>query len=264
MPAGPRAGRPYNTDATALPPGDTQARIVVADDTTFVEHLGNAGPRSGDWSCLLNSRRRAVAGRRHARIALSGLSVIASDSSTGRRSSRAALSAHRKVAFVGGFRPDHQRTERAVARVRIPRDHDVGRRPAWTALRVRCSCAASGQPSRRPGLAPGVFVEDVGALLDADRADAQPVRAGHDVASRFGRPQNEPSTSWYPSGTAERLRRRCPACCPTLSIVGGQVRRRARLPRAISVPRASRRCSQNRRNGASQVSTPCSGAASSR
>ncbi len=43
LPARPRAGRPYNTDATALPPGDTQARIVVADDTTFVEHLGNAG-----------------------------------------------------------------------------------------------------------------------------------------------------------------------------------------------------------------------------
>ena len=37
------AGRPSNTDATALPTGDTQITIVVADDTTFVEHLGNAG-----------------------------------------------------------------------------------------------------------------------------------------------------------------------------------------------------------------------------
>ena len=37
------AGRPSNTDATALPTGDTRITIVVADDTTFVEHLGNAG-----------------------------------------------------------------------------------------------------------------------------------------------------------------------------------------------------------------------------
>ena len=45
MPASLRAGRPYNTDATALPvpTGDTQITIVVADDTTFVEHPGNAG-----------------------------------------------------------------------------------------------------------------------------------------------------------------------------------------------------------------------------
>ena len=42
-PAGPRAGRPYNTDATALPTGDTRITIVVADDNAFVEHPGNAG-----------------------------------------------------------------------------------------------------------------------------------------------------------------------------------------------------------------------------
>jgi hypothetical protein len=42
MPASLRAGRPYNTDATALPTGDIQILIVVADDTMFVEHLGNA------------------------------------------------------------------------------------------------------------------------------------------------------------------------------------------------------------------------------
>jgi hypothetical protein len=43
MPAGLRAGRPYNNDATALPEGDTQIPIVVADDTNVVEHPGNAG-----------------------------------------------------------------------------------------------------------------------------------------------------------------------------------------------------------------------------
>ena len=42
MPANLRAGRPYNNDAIALPPGDIQILIVVADDMTFVEHLGNA------------------------------------------------------------------------------------------------------------------------------------------------------------------------------------------------------------------------------
>jgi hypothetical protein len=45
VPASLRAGRPYNTDATALPTptGDTQITIVVADDMMFVEHPGNAG-----------------------------------------------------------------------------------------------------------------------------------------------------------------------------------------------------------------------------
>jgi len=42
VPASLRAGRPYNTDATALPTGDIQIPIVVADDMTFVERLGNA------------------------------------------------------------------------------------------------------------------------------------------------------------------------------------------------------------------------------
>ena len=44
MPASLRAGRPYNTDAIALPEptGDIQITIVVADDITFVEHPGNA------------------------------------------------------------------------------------------------------------------------------------------------------------------------------------------------------------------------------
>jgi hypothetical protein len=41
-PASPPVGRPYNTDATALPAGDIQIPIVVADDMTFVEHPGNA------------------------------------------------------------------------------------------------------------------------------------------------------------------------------------------------------------------------------
>ena len=44
MPASTRAGRPSNTDATALPThGGHPITIVVADDTSFVEHLGNAG-----------------------------------------------------------------------------------------------------------------------------------------------------------------------------------------------------------------------------
>jgi hypothetical protein len=45
MPAGTRAGRPQNTDATALPllHGGHPITIVVADDTSFVEHPGNAG-----------------------------------------------------------------------------------------------------------------------------------------------------------------------------------------------------------------------------
>ena len=44
VPASLRAGRPSNTDATALPAhGGHPITIVVADDTTFVEHLGNAG-----------------------------------------------------------------------------------------------------------------------------------------------------------------------------------------------------------------------------
>ena len=42
MPASLRAGRPYNNDVTALPTGDIQIPIVVADDIMFVEHLGNA------------------------------------------------------------------------------------------------------------------------------------------------------------------------------------------------------------------------------
>ena len=42
MPASLRAGRPYNNDATALPTGEIQIPIVVADDMMFVEHLGNA------------------------------------------------------------------------------------------------------------------------------------------------------------------------------------------------------------------------------
>jgi hypothetical protein len=45
MPADTRAGRPQNTDATALPPllGGHPITIVVADDTSFVEDPGNAG-----------------------------------------------------------------------------------------------------------------------------------------------------------------------------------------------------------------------------
>jgi hypothetical protein len=43
VPASVRAGRPSNTDATALPTGGHPIRIVVADDTSFVEHPGNAG-----------------------------------------------------------------------------------------------------------------------------------------------------------------------------------------------------------------------------
>jgi hypothetical protein len=43
VPASIRAGRPWNTEATALPPGGHPIRIVVADDKRFVEHLGNAG-----------------------------------------------------------------------------------------------------------------------------------------------------------------------------------------------------------------------------
>ena len=44
VPASLRAGRPSNTDATALPAhGGHPITIVVADDTLFVEHLGNAG-----------------------------------------------------------------------------------------------------------------------------------------------------------------------------------------------------------------------------
>ena len=44
VPASHRAGRPSNTDATALPVhGGHPITIVVADDITFVEHLGNAG-----------------------------------------------------------------------------------------------------------------------------------------------------------------------------------------------------------------------------
>ena len=42
VPAGLRAGRPYNNDATALPTGDIQIPIVVADDIMLVERLGNA------------------------------------------------------------------------------------------------------------------------------------------------------------------------------------------------------------------------------
>jgi hypothetical protein len=38
-----RAGQPHNTDAIALPPGGHPNTIVVADDTTIVEHRGNAG-----------------------------------------------------------------------------------------------------------------------------------------------------------------------------------------------------------------------------
>ena len=38
-----RAGQPHNTDAIALPLGGHPNTIVVADDTTFVEHRGNAG-----------------------------------------------------------------------------------------------------------------------------------------------------------------------------------------------------------------------------
>jgi hypothetical protein len=43
-PASFLAGRPYNTDAIALPEltGDIRITIVVADDITFVEHPGNA------------------------------------------------------------------------------------------------------------------------------------------------------------------------------------------------------------------------------
>ena len=44
MPASIRAGRPSNTDATALPThGGHPITIVVADDISIVEHLGNAG-----------------------------------------------------------------------------------------------------------------------------------------------------------------------------------------------------------------------------
>jgi hypothetical protein len=44
VPASIRAGRPSNTDATALPTnGGHPITIVVADDISIVEHLGNAG-----------------------------------------------------------------------------------------------------------------------------------------------------------------------------------------------------------------------------
>ena len=44
MPASDNTGRPSNTDATALPAnGGHPITIVVADDTMFVEHPGNAG-----------------------------------------------------------------------------------------------------------------------------------------------------------------------------------------------------------------------------
>jgi hypothetical protein len=43
VPASTRAGRPSNTDATALPPGGHPITIVVADGPRSVEHLGNAG-----------------------------------------------------------------------------------------------------------------------------------------------------------------------------------------------------------------------------
>jgi len=44
VPASICAGRPSNTDASALPAhGGHPITIVVADDTTFVEHPGNAG-----------------------------------------------------------------------------------------------------------------------------------------------------------------------------------------------------------------------------
>ena len=43
VPARTRAGRPSNTDATALPPGGHPITIVVADGQRSVEHLGNAG-----------------------------------------------------------------------------------------------------------------------------------------------------------------------------------------------------------------------------
>ena len=43
MPASIRAGRPSNTDATALQLGGHPIKNVVADDSSFVVHLGNAG-----------------------------------------------------------------------------------------------------------------------------------------------------------------------------------------------------------------------------
>ena len=43
MHASHRAGRPYNTDATAAPTGGHPISIVVTDDTTLVADLGNAG-----------------------------------------------------------------------------------------------------------------------------------------------------------------------------------------------------------------------------
>jgi len=43
MHASTRAGRPYNTDATAAPNRGHPTSIVVTDDISFVADLGNAG-----------------------------------------------------------------------------------------------------------------------------------------------------------------------------------------------------------------------------
>ena len=72
--------------------------------------------------------------------------------------------------LVGGFWSDHLWTERAVARVRRPAGDT-------TSFRV-CIGACGSQALVRPaantaaGRHTSVLIEDVGALLDADRADA--------------------------------------------------------------------------------------------
>jgi hypothetical protein len=59
VPASIRAGRPHNTDATALPTtGGHPITIVVADDTNIVEHPGNAGrPHAAASRAIAKPRR---------------------------------------------------------------------------------------------------------------------------------------------------------------------------------------------------------------
>src|SRR5207244_9978963 len=61
VPASIRAGRPSNIDATALPThGGHPITIVVADDTRFVEHLGNAGRPHPATSRAITSQNRLL------------------------------------------------------------------------------------------------------------------------------------------------------------------------------------------------------------
>jgi hypothetical protein len=61
MPASSNAGRPYNTEATALPTGGHPNTTVVADDIWFVAFLGNAGrPHAADIAGQPSTRHRVV------------------------------------------------------------------------------------------------------------------------------------------------------------------------------------------------------------